>query len=253
MSKMLIIAYIVFIHLLLGVVLLKSDFIARVQSKLTGVVNTDSEITDEFRRMLQHHVRIDGNVPEGAVVFLGDSIFQGLYVEAVAPASVNYGIANDTTVGVLQRLPKYGAIKRAGAVVVAIGTNDLRYRSNEEIIRNFATIAEQLPRNIPIIFSAPLPVDESVQAGWKGWNERISGLSQGLKALAARSPNLVHVDAGPLLVDSRGNLAAENHTDGVHLNTKGNAVLIGELQKAMKRATAVSGPAGSLPAQSSRP
>ena len=250
MTKMLIIAYIVFIHVLLGVVLLKSDFIARIQYKLGASTVASGEISEEYPRMVLYHSRMDGNVPEGAVIFVGDSIIQSLYVAAVAPDSVNYGISNDTTVGLLQRLPTYGAIKRAGAVVVAIGTNDLTYRNNEEILRNFATIAEQLPKNIPVIFSAPLPIAESAIVERRGWNERIRGLSIGLKALVDRSSNLILVDIGPLLVDSQKNLAAENHTDGIHLNTKGNALLIRELQKALKSAPRGGGPTMNSPQRS---
>jgi lysophospholipase L1-like esterase len=240
MKKQLVITYIVCIHVLLGFALLKSGFVDRVQKKL-GIRQTKqteiTEITEYFHLMVRLHTRMDDNVPDGAVVFIGDSITQGLCVSAVVPLSVNYGISSDTTVGVLQRLPTYRSIRRAGAIVVAIGSNDMVFRPNEEILRNYLSIAGQMSRNVPVIFSAVLPVDEKAHKGWRGRNQRIQALNADLKSLISKSKNLFLVDAGYLLVDVHGNLAHEYHAgDGLHLNAKGNAIWIKELQKTIMSA-----------------
>jgi lysophospholipase L1-like esterase len=182
---------------------------------------------------------MDGNVPDGAVVFIGDSITQGLCVSAVVPSSVNYGIGNDTTIGVLQRLPKYKSIARASAVVIAIGINDMKFRSNEEILRNYSAIVCQMPENVPAIFSALLPLDEDVREEWQGRNQkRIQPLNNELEVFTRKSKNLFFVNAGPHLVDAHGNLADKFHDgDGVHLNQKGYAIWIKELQKIIEAAT----------------
>lgn len=237
MKKQLTIAYILCIHLFLGFVLLKSDFIQRVESKLGFGQNAQFEITDHFHRMLRYHSRMDDNVPDGAVVFIGDSITQGLCVSAVVPSSVNYGIGSDTTIGVLQRLPKYKSIGRACAVVVAIGINDMKFRSNEEILRNYSAIAGQMPENVPVIFSAVLPLDEKVRDEWQGRNQdRIRLLNSELENLTNEFEHLFFVDAGALLIDAQGNLADEFHDgDGVHLNSKGNAIWIQQLQMVINK------------------
>lgn len=193
------------------------------------------EITQHFHRMLRYHARMDGNVPDGAVIFIGDSIMQGLCVSAVATPSVNYGIGSDTTVGVLKRLPVYKSIRRARAVVIAIGINDMRFRSNEDILHNYSAITERIPRNVPVIFSAVLPIDEEARDEWQGRRQaRIQSLNADLQRLTQRSERLFFVDAGPLLVDAQGNLADEFHDgDGVHLNAQGNAIWIQQLQKAL--------------------
>jgi len=130
MKKRFTITYLIGIHLFLAVVLLKSDFNDRVEHKFGIHTAAQSpEITQHFHRMLHYHKRMDGNVPEGSVIFIGDSITQGLCVSAIASPAVNYGIGSDTTVGILQRLPYYNSIKRASAVVLAIGINDIRRRS----------------------------------------------------------------------------------------------------------------------------
>jgi lysophospholipase L1-like esterase len=239
MKKTLITTYIIGIHaFLLYYVLFQNDSIS--QAPCTPGMNLvpHNEAFMHYQHMIGTHARMDANVPKGAVVFIGDSITQGLCLSAIVPTSVNYGIGGDTTVGVLQRLQIYGSLQKAGAVVVAIGVNDLKYNStNEEILRNYANIIEQMPEDIPIILSAIFPIDEEIRTLWPGWNQRILALNTDLKALALKSKNHFFTDTGRLLVDTKGNLADTYHDgDGIHLNAKGNAVWIIELQKTLKNA-----------------
>ncbi len=234
MKKQIVITYIVFIHVLLGFVLLKSHFFDRSQEKLVISQTKQTEAGEYFHHMVRLHTRMDDNVPDGAVIFIGDSITQQLCVSGVVALSVNYGIGGDTTAGVLQRLPKYRSIKRAAAIVVAVGINDLNFRTNEQILRNYLLIAEQKPKKVPVIFSAVLPVDEKAHEGWRGWNQRIQALNADLKSFISKSKNLFFVDGGYLLVDGQGNLAREYHAgDGLHLNARGYAIWMKELQKAI--------------------
>lgn len=237
MKKRIILAYVIGIHILIGVVLVKSDFIQRVEYKL-GIRTSQSEITAHFHRMIGYHSRIDGNVPNQSVIFIGDSITQGLCVTAVANPSVNYGIGSDTTVGVLQRLPVYRSLEKASAVVIAIGINDMRYRSNAEILYNYRVIADKIRLTVPIIFSAVLPIDEDARDEWNGINNRrIKELNSKLKTWTETSARLSYVDVGSRLIDERGNLADELYdNDGVHLNSQGNAIWIQQLRESINDA-----------------
>jgi lysophospholipase L1-like esterase len=235
MKKYIIITYIVCVHAILGLVLLQDYAGKRTDKPAIAKQEIKSEITEHFHHMVRYHSRMDGNVPSGSVVFIGDSITQGLCVSAVVPTAVNYGIGYDTTVGVLQRLPVYNSIKRAGAVVVAIGINDFKLRTNEDILHNYSIIAERIPENVPVIFSAVLPLDEKCFFDCQGWNQHIRNLNADLKTFCDGSRNHFFADAGPLLLDAQGNLAAEFHDgDGIHLNSRGNAICVGELQKSLK-------------------
>ncbi|MBD3337195.1 MAG: hypothetical protein GF355_16910, partial [Candidatus Eisenbacteria bacterium] len=229
--------YLVGIHLFFGLVLLKSDFIQRAGRKL-GVAPVEEarpRSTSHFQRMLPYHSRMDKNLPDNAVIFIGDSMVQGLSVSAVAAPAVNYGIGGDTTSGVLARLPAYDSLKKARAIVVAVGINDMEIRDNAGILSNYAEILRRLPEDVPVIISAVLPVDEEIRTDWRGWNrDRIAPLNSELARLAHGSRNLHFVDAAPLLVDPRGNLAGELHVgDGLHLNPQGNAVWIEVLRAAV--------------------
>ena len=238
MKNKIIIIYVLGIHLFLTVVLLKSDFIDRIKHRFGIYVPKKSiKVSNHFHQMLQFHKRMDGNVPEKAVIFIGDSITQGLCVSAIACPAVNYGIGGDTTIGVLKRLNCYNSIKRASAIVVAIGINDMKYLSNNEIIKNYQTIIDRLPSNIPVIISAILPIDEEIRSDCINWNKRIKALNMQLKKLASIKKNIFFVNIGPHLVDNAGNLDDIYHDgDGIHLNSKGNAILIKALKYAISNA-----------------
>lgn len=197
-------------------------------------VDISADLTDHYHRMMRYHERMDGNVPEGAVLFIGDSITQGLCVAAVSERGVNYGIGSDTTVGVAHRLPRYTSIARASAVVLAIGVNDLRRRDNEAILERMAQLIETISGQAPLVVSAVLPLDERVSSIDAGRNERIAALNRGVAALCAQQAGCVFVDVSATLSDAQGNLAEEHHVgDGVHLNTAGYALWIDALRDAI--------------------
>jgi len=153
LRKNIVIGYLVFIHILLAFVLVKSDILPRVGNRLGYTANVETEITQHFKRMAKYHERIDSNVPSGSAIFIGDSITQGLCVSAVFTPSVNYGIGSDTTLGVLKRLPKYESLNRASMVILEVGINDLKRRKDEEILSNYSSILKLIPSHMPVIIS----------------------------------------------------------------------------------------------------
>ena len=230
------IAYLVLLHGLLALVLWKSEFFLQVQRKL-GAPPPVQEITEHYKRMLRYHVRMDGNVPDRSVVFIGDSLTQGLCTDAIACPSVNYGVGSDTTVGVLARLPEYQSLRRASAIVLAIGVNDIKFRDNQHIVQNYGRILQALPQGVPIVCSAVLPVNEPVYGPSDVNNSRILDLNAALKTLCSNDARFVFVDAGSSLVDASGNLStAFQDGEGIHLNAAGNRIWIDELRKAISKA-----------------
>ncbi len=228
--KTIVIIYLLLIHIFVGITIVKTDIISRFQAKL-GYEVTSDEITPHYYTMLAFHKRVDKNIPEKSLVFIGDSITQGLAVIAVSPQSINYGIGQDTTVGVLKRMPLYRSILESKAVVIAVGINDLKRRSNAEIVKNYRSIVNLVPRNIPVLFSAVLPVDE-VASGKVGFNERIRKLNDSLSDICKKSRRLYFLNISKFVVNSNGNLSADYHIgDGVHLNRLGNEIWIAELKE----------------------
>lgn len=227
------VAYFVAVHLLLAAVVWRSSFVQRAWSHAAAYIEPTTEITDLQRATVEYHKRIDGNVPDGSIVFIGDSLTVGLCTSAVACPSVNYGIGSDATAGVLNRLPAYQSLAKASAVVLAIGVNDLSRRDVDEFAANYRKILDEIPGSVPVICSAILPVDDSLTKSEFKKNARIREFNEAIERAAHGE---IFVDAGKQLADSSGNLLAEYHIgDGLHLNSKGNAVWIEALKVEIER------------------
>jgi lysophospholipase L1-like esterase len=185
---------------------------------------------------LIYHLRGDGNVPKGAVIFIGDSITEGLCVAAVADRAVNYGIAGDTTTGVLARIPQYKSLQRAKAIVLAIGVNDLwrGQRTDEQILSNLRLILMQLPNKTPIVFSAILPINEQLEKDRYGGNKHITEINVQTVKLCAQFKNCHYFSSYDKLLGPDGQLAADYHVgDGLHISTQGYEIWIADMRKAI--------------------
>lgn len=227
------VVYFLMLHVLLVIVLLKSDFIDNAKYKF-GLSSTP-ELSAYYDQITTFHFSIDRNVPEGASIFIGDSITQGLATSAIADSSVNYGIGRDTTLGVLNRITRYESLSRAGSVVIAIGVNDLHRRGDREIVSNYADILNSLPKNIPVVVSAILPVDERVE-DISSKNKRILKVNDSIRELVSQHENVTFSDAGEDLRGADNNLKSDYHTgDGIHLNSEGYQIWIRELKLALNK------------------
>jgi len=236
MRRKSVIGHLVFIYTFLALVIYQTDFFVRVGNGLG--IDLSPEITQGFSIMMKYHERIDPNVPKGAAIFIGDSLTQGLCVDAVFTPSVNYGIGSDTTHGVLKRIPKYKSLDRASIVIIEVGVNDLRRRNNEEILSNYSSILNLLPAHLPVIISGVLPVNEDLANNATSHNVRIRELNSRLETLCeSRKPLCTFVDSGRSLMDSSGNLSNRYQDgDGLHLNGEGNGVWIQELKNGIETA-----------------
>lgn len=181
--------------------------------------------------LIAFHLRIDKNLKDSYVVFLGDSHVQGLAVQEIMQPAVNFGMGSDTTEGVIYRLPFLNSIKRAKAVVLLIGFNDLRTKTDTEIILNLEKIMQLIPSDIPIIMSLLLPVDENKLKHSKVTNKRISLLNRAMNSMLSKYSNTYPFDISEKLKDAEGMLKEGYHTgDGIHLNALGYSVLIDQLK-----------------------
>lgn len=221
--------YFLGLHILLVFVIWKSDFIQRVGLHL-GVVQT----WPHYRAMVGYHAAQDAQVPAGSVVFLGDSITQGLLVSEVTPVGVNYGIGGDNVEGVINRIPRYSSLSKASGIVLAIGVNDLSWRDDDRILADYARLLQALPRGPRVLVCAILPVAQPTEAiRLPDAERRIPALNDRLRKLAA-AHQAAFVDAGPALSDDRGRLGNAFHGgDGIHLNAAGYAVWAKALREAL--------------------
>jgi lysophospholipase L1-like esterase len=184
------------------------------------------EFSSYYYTLVRQHRRMDGNIPKDAVIFIGDSIIQGLAVSAVADRGVNYGISGDTTAGVLKRLSLYQSLARAGGIVLLVGVNDLGAGKAERLIENYRNILASMPRDRQVVVCAILPIDADVLQFPSG-NSVIQAINAQLETLCDQFSQVSFINPGPYLADRRGNLKNTLHVgDGIHLSQAGYAILI---------------------------
>lgn len=231
MTKILIILWLIGLHGFAALALWQTDLPYRIDRKLGLGLIKPAEIGEFYNNMLGSQLQMDGSVADGSVIFLGDSLTQGLNVAAIAHPAINYGIGMDTTAGLLHRISQYRSLSRAGKVVINIGINDLirTNRSNSEILANYQLILEVMPEAVPVLVHGIFPVDERV--GFVGFNARIEDLNQGIKALA-EARGYAFIDLGERLRNTGGNLQSSlHHRDGLHLSTAGYLIWITALKR----------------------
>ena len=168
----------------------------------------------EFRAM---------KVPEGSIVFLGDSITDFVDFDEVLPSYhiINMGIAGDSTSGVLRRLSEVISL-RPRKLFLLIGTNDIGMDIwTEPIARNIREIVSRVQAKSPstkIYLQALFPTRHDRSRP----NDLIQELNAEIAAIA-QEKHCTFIDLYPLLLDSEGLLAEEYTVDGLHLSDSGNA------------------------------
>jgi lysophospholipase L1-like esterase len=132
----------------------------------------------------------------------------------------NFGIAGDTTQGVLHRL-KNGEGKGFSprAVMLMIGTNNTGRNTAGEIAEGIGAVVLQLRRDFPqakILLLAVFPrgaANDPVRETLADINRRIAKLHDGT--------NVHYLDIGPKFLDAQGNIPPDVMSDGLHPGAKG--------------------------------
>ena len=210
------------------------DKYPNVLSVRAPVANT-AVIPDLSPRFVEKH---DANKAVAAagdidVLFMGDSITD-FWRNAEGPFAgkpvfdrywggmkvANFGIAGDTTQGVLYRLQNgEGEGFSPKAIMLMIGTNNTRANSAAEIAEGIGAIVLELQKDFPEakllllgIFQRSTPVDP-VRAQIAEINSLISKLHDGGR--------VHYLDIGKVFLDASGNIPLDVMSDGLHPTTKG--------------------------------
>lgn len=235
MIKTLLILWLVGIHAFAFLAMWDTDLPYRIDRKLNLGLLNPPEIGQFHQHTFGAHLQLDGSVEAGSVIFLGDSLTQGLNVAAVTNHGINYGIGMDTSVGLLRRIPGYKSLAEASTIVIAIGINDLlrAKRSPDAILKNYQKIIDRLPSKenptVKIVLQAVFPVDEKF--GFKGMNEEIQEINTMLQVLA-KINGYEFINLFEPFVGTQGNLKKEFHIgDGIHLSNNGYQLWIQALKQ----------------------
>lgn len=218
--------YFILLHLGIGLLLFKPQIMDGIANRFGP--NVVPAMYRHYLAAVESQAWVSQQMATGSVVLLGDSLVENLWVGAISSRAVNFGIGGDTTVGLLQRLPRL-SLKKASLIILGIGINDLPKFRDDEILDRFRSILDKLEVR-PLIVSAILPVDENLFGPFS--NSRIRKLNQQLKTLCQERSGILFLDIGPLLSGYTSGLSSAFHVgDGLHLNSTGSAIWCGELRK----------------------
>jgi lysophospholipase L1-like esterase len=220
------VGYILALHFFVIVLVVKTDFIPRVQVRL-GLLEFPNL---HLQNMLRYHLGMDDLVPDGGVIFLGDSITQALATAAVAPYATNYGIGMETTADLLNAIPLYKSLIRANAIVLTIGINDFAQGRTEGLHDRYRQILAALPSGPSLVWCAVMPAmrEDILPAAIRDANRTIQDLCR-------TRPRCMFLDTWSLFADSEGRIIPEYFLqDGVHLSTNGYRRWIAALRQALQ-------------------
>ena len=223
------VVYIIAVHLLL---VFKTDFIQRVKGKLgISVV-----LNDHVKNMLTYHQSMDDSVPPKAVIFLGDSITQGLATAAIAPYAMNYGIGGENTEQLLSAIPTYKSLDRASVIFLMIGINDFGQGKEKGIIERFEKLDAALPHETPLVWSSVMP------AAHPNINYTdVIPVNHAIKSLCEKRKNCTFIDTASFLLDPNGKMIPGFFTDGVHLTADGYKQWISVQKQTFQKVALASG------------
>ena len=150
-------AYLVLLACGFGVLAFTSGGVNWARDKLAyaGLIAQRGNEDDPSRAAaILRYDRSDHLVPAGATILLGDSI--AYKAPFAGPCVANRGLGGERSDQLLANLDRWPSIDRAGAVVIAIGTNDVWQRRQEHLGANVAAI---LARIEAPAFLVGLPAD----------------------------------------------------------------------------------------------
>lgn len=188
-------------------------------------------------------VAAQGNID---VLFMGDSITDFWRNEEGAYAGkpvldryfgdlkiANFGIAGDTTQGVLYRLQNgEGRGFSPKAVMLMIGTNNTGRNSAAEIAEGIGAVVLELEKDFPnakilllAVFPRSTPADP-VRATIDEINKIISRLDDGKRVF--------YLDIGAGFLDEAGNIPSDIMSDALHPSTKGYEIWAEAVEKPLR-------------------
>ena len=190
----------------------------------------------KYRKLADKYKESYSHLDQADYLFLGDSHIQYFNVEDrfTGRKVINYGIAGDTTEGVIKRLPAPASKNKIKqGVLFMVGYNDLKYRDVAKIIGNHRNMLVKASRQLDlpfskIIFHSLFPVSRERTYV----NDSIIRINQAGKLLCAEL-GCVFLDLYANFTDLHGGLRDLYSKDGVHLNQTGYAIWTALLKQSL--------------------
>ncbi len=231
-ARIIIILYVIFLHLVIAILLVKTDFTIRAGKTLGWLPPAERSV--EFYHQMMTLAGQGMPVRGDEIVILGDSIMAALPPHDIGPHIRNLAVGGMTTHTLQELLSLLPALATARGAIIGIGVNDLKYRSPEIIAHDFTALLGRLPSTLPLILVAILPVDErntAIRSRSYLRNQPIITLNAHIEHACQARPLCRFLDNAQAMADSAGNLRNPYHIgDGWHLSSAGNQVLVENLR-----------------------
>lgn len=181
---------------------------------------------------------------EQRVVFMGNSITEGWINQRPeffnGRPYINRGIGGQTTPQMLIRFRADVVALKPKVVVLLCGINDIAGNTGpstlEMIEDNIASMTEiALANNIKVVLSSVLPAYDFPWRPNMGPAPKVMALNKWIKSYAAQK-KVVYLDYFSAMVDERNGMKSIYHTDEVHPNKAGYAVMEPLVEQAIKKA-----------------
>jgi lysophospholipase L1-like esterase len=232
--------YLLGLHAFAIVAIFRTDIIARAGARLGIHFGNEFSLDSRaFRSAYSLQQRIDQAMRKSPVIFLGDSITEGLPPLQDLPRSLNLGFGGSTTLSTAAMIGGYRHFDQVAVVVLNVGANDLcdEHASSQEFERRLRRLSAALPARIRIVWSSILPVDpNSPRAVCAVQPNTIRQANSIIAGVCKERESCIYSDGFSKLADARGYLAPQFHVgDGVHLNPRGYEVWSDQLRRDLVR------------------
>jgi lysophospholipase L1-like esterase len=178
--------------------------------------------SSKYKNQVDTFQKQNAYLHEPVTVFLGDSFTAGLDVSLFKREDIeNRGIKGDTTVGILRRLNVNLHNIPVQEVFLMIGGNDLKFRNNDEIVKNIVAITQHISSD-HIYVQSLFPL----HARRRWFNKRIRSLNNRLEMIFIANEKVTYLNIYPYFEGRKKGNKIYLTRDGTHLNDRGNALWV---------------------------
>lgn len=181
----------------------------------------DVTLEEYYVAALKAQAELDRFIPAKSVLLFGDSIVAGIDSSAISENAVNLAVPGNTTRGMIRQLRELAAVKRASAVILQGGINDMPEHStyDDDIVADYRTMLGLVSPHVRRVFVVGV-----LPSRRPGLKDRIDRIDTEIRS-ACDAISICQFIVVKKLADIRGELDERLSRDDVHPNKDGTAIL----------------------------
>lgn len=177
---------------------------------------------DDYIVRASHQRRVAKNIQPDQIIFLGDSMIEGLNTSAIYPGAINFGIGHDRVKWLSARINNYANLKRAKLWVICIGINDLLNSDYEKAQTDLRYLLRQIPQGQQVFISSILPLTSARSLLQNNLNKEVWRFNKFIEKLTETNENIRLLEVPKTLTNKNRDLKSGlDDSDGLHLNKEG--------------------------------